>query len=402
MAVNVCMVSYHELGLKGKNRSEFERRLIDNINFRLVTITQSRAKKVAGRIVVTLDPSDDVTAVEQIIVALPGVTGIAHALRVPRDMDEAAAVALQLIESCGPISTFKVASKRSYTDFPLNSMEINQALGAHIVQHTGLGVRMKNPDATLSVLVSGGFMYLSARKVPGIGGLPSGSSGKVISLLSTGIDSPVATWRIIRRGAIAIGLHFSGRPATSDASERLVCEIGDVLANTGGLGRIYIVPFGDIQRAISSVVHPDLRIIIYRRVMMLVAEHIAQSENAKAIVTGESLGQVASQTLENIAAVDSVTTLPVFRPLIGNDKQEITNEAIRIGTYDLSIQDVSDCCTLFMPKNPETHAKPEHVAAAWQSLDIEGFVAQCLEQATTVEYVCNRYKPRKQTPTPSL
>ncbi len=187
--------------------------------------------------------------------------------------------------------------------------------------------------------------------MPGVGGLPVGSSGKVVCLLSSGIDSPVATWKLARRGAVCIGVHFSGRPQTSDASEYLVDDIARVLERTGCIARVYTVPFGDYQREIALTVPPELRVIMYRRLMFKVAEALAARERAGALVTGESLGQVASQTLDNIRATDDAVDLPVFRPLIGTDKLEIIREAERLGSYEISSQDAPDCCTLFMPRS---------------------------------------------------
>ncbi len=232
---------------------------------------------------------------------------------------------------------------------------------------------------TCWVEVVQGEAYIYSRKIPGVGGLPVGTAGKVVALLSAGIDSPVATYRLMKRGAIVVAVHFSGRPQTNDLSERLVTEIGEVLERSGGLGRIYYVPFGDLQKEISLIAPPDLRVLLYRRLMVRVAEAIAAFENGKALVTGESLGQVASQTLENIRAVDEVATLPVLRPLIGSDKVEIIAEARRIGTYQLSTHDHVDCCTLFMPRNPETHASVRQVLQGEAELELERMVADALE-----------------------
>jgi thiamine biosynthesis protein ThiI len=205
---------------------------------------------------------------------------------------------------------------------------------------------------------------------------------------------------MMRRGAVLIGVHFSGRPQTNDASERLVVQIGDVLERTGGLGRIYLVPFGDLQREISLLVPPDLRVLLYRRLMIRVAEQIAATENAKALVTGESLGQVASQTLDNIRAVDEAATLPVLRPLVGSDKIEIIADARRIGTYELSTQEHVDCCTLFMPRTPETHARLRPVLDAEANLDTERMVADALASMTWQDYRSPSYRPPKRWPTP--
>ena len=196
-----------------------------------------------------------------------------------------------------------------------------------------------------------------ARSERGVGGLPVGSAGKVVTLLSSGIDSPVATWLIARRGAVCVPVHFSGRPQTADTSEYLCQDIIRAFAPAIQIGRMYVVPFGEAQRQIALACPTSLRVIMYRRVMYAVAERIARLEGAKAIVTGESLGQVASQTLENIAAVNEMVTLPVLRPLIGSDKQEIIERAHEIGTYDISCETAPDCCTLFMPRAPETHAR---------------------------------------------
>ena len=221
-----------------------------------------------------------------------------------------------------------------------------------------------------------GNTFVYAASAPGVGGLPVGTAGKVVTLLSSGFDSPVATWMVGRRGATCVPVHFSGRPMTADTSEWLCQDIVDALAPSGIVGRLYVVPFGERQREISLAVPQGLRIITYRRVMLQVAERIARLEGAKAVVTGESLGQVASQTLDNIAAVNEAVTIPVLRPLIGSDKQEIIARAHEIGTYDISCQTAPDCCTLFMPRRPETHARLDRVLEAWESFDYEAMVEE--------------------------
>ena len=232
-----------------------------------------------------------------------------------------------------PISSFKVDSRRSNTNIALNSLDLNREVGSYLCERfPDKVVRMKGQDRTVHVYVIQGSVYVYVKTDEGVGGLPVGSAGKVISLLSSGIDSPVASWRMLRRGAIVVGLHFSGRPQTSDTSEWLVQDIIEKLSPAGGFGRLYVVPFGDIQRRIARAVPDDLRIIMYRRMMFSFACRLSAIEHAKALVTGESLGQVASQTLENIMAVDEMSTIPVFRPLIGSDKREIMAEAERLGT----------------------------------------------------------------------
>lgn len=392
----VCVVSYHELGLKGKNRSTFEHRLMNNINFALAGSPVQKAERLAGRIVVAIDDADQARSLCERVAKIAGVAHTAVSYRVGRSDHEINDTALKVLKSVGAFQTFRVSAKRSNTDYvKRTSMELNVFIGAYLQEHTGARVQLKNADVDVSVIIVGGHAYISAQRIEGIGGLPAGSSNKVISLLSSGIDSPVATWRMLRRGAIGVGLHFSGRPQTSSESEHLVKEIGDQLALTTGMGRVYIVPFGDIQKDIASKVLPDLRILMYRRVMFVVAQKIAELEGARALVTGESLGQVASQTLENIYVVNEAITLPVFRPLIGSDKVEIMADARKIGTYDISIQDAADCCTLFMPRKPETHARLDNVLKSWALLDIDAYVEQCMTNLESIDFPCREYKAPK-------
>lgn len=398
MISRVCLVSYHELGLKGNNRAKFERRLMDNIDFALKGYPVSPARKIAGRILVEPTESRVLEMVSKRIALLAGVAHTTPAYRIGRSLQEIEHVALRVLNEAGPFETFRVTSKRSNTDFPITSMELNVLVGTFLQEQTSSRVDLSNPDVEVSITVVEGETYVSARKIAGIGGLPAGSSGKVISLLSSGIDSPVATWRLLRRGAIGIGVHFSGKPQTSGDSIELVRDLGKVLAQTGGLARIYAIEFGDIQKDIALAVAPQLRVLMYRRMMIKVAENIAAVEGAQALITGESLGQVASQTLENIVAVDNVATLPILRPLIGSDKNEIIKDARDIGTFDLSSLNAADCCTLFMPRKPETRARLQDVLMQWDTLPIDEYLQRSLESFTYFDYSCRLYKAPKEYP----
>jgi thiamine biosynthesis protein ThiI len=390
----VCFISFHELALKGRNRAIFERRLKDNLNAVLDTFSfkTSRVKRIAGSLTVTIHDPLQAQDCARALASVPGVTAVAIAYKTDREWNNICELALRALKEAAPKQgnyTFKVDSRRSSTDFPKNSMEINREVGAHLLAaciDSGAGVRMKDPDVLVSIKIVEGSSYISTEKIKGIGGLPSGSSGKTISLLSSGIDSPVASYRMIKRGSVVLGLHFSGRPQTNDSSERLVLEIAELLARTGGLARVYVVPFGDIQREIAATVEPSLRVIMYRRLMLVIAEKLARSQRAKALITGESLGQVASQTLDNIVATNEAVDMPILRPLIGSDKDEIVHEARRIGSFDLSIQDAEDCCTLFMPRNPETHAQPKQVALSWDLLDIDALSKRALDSLEVHEF----------------
>lgn len=395
----ICLAHYHEIGLKGHNRSVFETRLLKNLEALLAGFPVVTVHRISGRICVFLrEGTDWGTAVEasEVIGRVPGVARVSCGFKCERDLGEMTEAALVALSEAGEFSTFKVAARRNHTDFVTNSMEMNQIIGGALSEACpDKGVRMKNPDVTVGVEVVQNASYVYARSVPGVGGLPVGSSGKVVCLLSSGIDSPVATWKMARRGAVCIGVHFSGRPQTSDASEYLVDEIAQVLERTGCIARVYTVPFGDYQRKIALIVPPELRVIMYRRLMFKVAETIARIEHAGALVTGESLGQVASQTLDNIRATDNAVDCPVFRPLIGTDKLEIIGEAQRVGTFDISSQDAPDCCTLFMPRSPETHAKLPVVLEAESALPLEEWIEEIIDNVEVRDYACPGYKPKK-------
>ncbi len=395
----IILVHYHEIGLKGHNRSVFEKRLLRNLEALLSAYPLVTIHRIAGRLCVFLREGTDcgtAVACADAIVGVPGVARVSCGFKCERDLGQMGEAALLALAEAGEFASFKVHARRNHTDFPIDSMQMNRDVGALLcAAHPDKRVIMKNPDVTVGVEVVQSAAYVYARSVRGIGGLPVGSSGRVACLLSSGIDSPVALWRMARRGAVTVGVHFSGRPQTSDASEYLVDDIARVLEKTGCIGRVYVVPFGDCQREISLTAPPSLRIILYRRLMFRVAERLAQREGAGALVTGESLGQVASQTLENIRATDASVTLPVFRPLIGNDKLEIIDQAQQLGTFEISSMDAPDCCTLFMPRSPETHARLEDVEAAEADLPIERWVEELAAAAEPHDYACPAYRPRK-------
>ncbi len=395
----IILVHYHEIGLKGHNRASFEMRLLKNLEALLAPFPVVTIHRIAGRLLVFLREGTDwetAKLVSDAIGGIPGVARVSCGFKCARELDVMAEAALVALAEAGTFATFKVAARRNHTDFATGSMDMNQIIGAALCEaYPNKQVRMKNPDVTVGVEVVQNASYVYARSLPGIGGLPVGSSGKVVCLLSSGIDSPVATWKLARRGAVCVGVHFSGRPQTSDESEYLVDDIARVLERTGCIARVYTVPFGDYQREISLAVPPELRVIMYRRLMFKVAEAIAHHERAGALVTGESLGQVASQTLDNIRCTDAAVELPVFRPLIGTDKLEIIAEAERLGSFEISSQDAPDCCTLFMPRAPETHAKLPVVLKAESSLPIERWVDEIVDAAEIRDYACPAYRGKK-------
>jgi thiamine biosynthesis protein ThiI len=395
----VALVHYHEIGLKGKNRSTFENQLVANIRRTLEDMPVEHVGRISGHVLVTLRDDSALAECADILGKVPGVARVSRAFKCPRDEDEYCAAAVAALAEFGDFESFKVHAHRSNTDYELHTLDINRLVGEVLCEaYPDKKVEMHGPDAQVNVLVIQGDVYVYAASERGVGGLPVGTAGKVVPLLSSGFDSPVATWMVGRRGAVCVPVHFSGRPMTSDTSEYLCQDLIRQLAPSGCVGRLYVVPFGECQREISLAAPQSLRIIMYLRLMYAVAERIARLEGAKALVTGESLGQVASQTLDNIAATDEVVSMPVLRPLIGSDKQEIIARAKSLGTYEICCETAPDCCTLFMPRRPETHARPAEVAAAWDTFDHDAMVERLLASAEYVDFGnCPSYRPPRST-----
>lgn len=380
-AVNpdLLLAHYHEIGLKGRNRPRFERALRDNLK-RALGDSAARVRLVSGRVEI-LEPKPDAL---ELVTRVFGVANVAPVLVARADLDAIVATAVDVARDADrltPFETFEVRARRARTPFAVTSQHVNETVGDAI--RTGLGkrVNLSDPDVSVRIEIVHDKAYVSAAKVPGPGGLPVGTAGPVVTLLSAGIDSPVATWRMMRRGADPVGVHFHGQPFTDRSSERKVAQLVAVLGRWGYRRAWWSVPMGEAQREITLSAPSPLRVLLYRRLMVRVAEGIAARHGALAIVTGESLGQVASQTLENMAAVGSVATLPLLRPLVGTDKVEIIDEARRVGTYDLSAEAHQDCCTLFEPRDPATHASAAELDDAEAGYDLPALVADCLDRA---------------------
>jgi tRNA uracil 4-sulfurtransferase len=272
--------------------------------------------------------------------------------------------------------SFRITARRAFKTYPLTSVELNRALGAFVREHVPTTrVDLDTPALNIHIEVLPAETFVSVDRAPGPGGLPVGASGTVAALLSGGIDSPVAAWRMMKRGCRVVFVHFHSvpyLPATSQAKARALVE---QLTEWQYDSRLHLVPFGEIQREVVLSVPPPARVVVYRRLMVRIAEALARGTGAQALVTGESLGQVASQTLENIARIDEAAAMPILRPLIGMDKLEITDEARRLGTFDISIEPDADCCSLFVPRHPATRMSVGEARAAESRLDLERLVA---------------------------
>jgi thiamine biosynthesis protein ThiI len=375
-----AVVHYQEIALKGKNRPWFVARLARNLRQSVADLDIADVRVLMGRLEVVLGPSATWDEVSARLANVFGVANFARAGRAPLDVD---AIAREILKDLGDVrpATFRVSARRADKRFPLTSPQIEREVGGRIKQARGWRVNLDEPELTIYVeaLTNEAFYFFG--KVRGAGGLPVGSSGRVACLLSGGIDSPVAAWRMMRRGCRVLLVHFHSYPILSRASQEKARELARLLTRFQLDSRLFLVPFGEIQQQVVLAVAPPLRVVVYRRLMMRIAERIARQHHAHALVTGEVVGQVASQTLENLSTIGSVATLPILRPLIGMDKDEIVVEAQRLGSYPVSIIPDQDCCTLFTPRHPATRARVPDVDNAERALEIDEIVRRAAESA---------------------
>lgn len=380
--MNFVVCHYSEIALKGKNRSFFENKLIDNIKRAIKPDFVSGINKISGRILITLS-SKGINNKEEIESALKKVFGISNFLfcaRVKPTIEDISGELISILEK-EDFKTFRISAKRSEKNLPFTSREINEQVGANIFHHfKKVTVDLENPDINCLVEIVEGFAYISIKKIYGLSGLPVGTGGKVVLMLSGGIDSPVAGFMAMSRGLNIIPIHFHTYPETSQNSIEKVKELSKILSQYQPQTKLYLVPFAGIQKEIFLKVSPKLRVIFYRRLMFHIAQKIAKKEKALGIVTGESVGQVASQTLENINATQYGITLPIIRPLICLSKDDIIEKAREIKTFDISILPHDDCCSRFLPKHPEIRARIEDVLAEEKKIGIDLMVKKVLDE----------------------
>jgi thiamine biosynthesis protein ThiI len=375
------LIHYHEINLKRNNRAWFESHLLQNIDSILKGLKYKSVQRFAGRLLVELSPDSPVEEIAFRIGMIFGIANFAATWEVAAEIEAIRSGLAELIPSVN-FESFKIDARRGTKNFPLNSQELNQQLGSFVQEITKAKVRMENPDAVFYVEIAGDRAFLYLRRISGSGGLPTGTGGRVLCLLSGGIDSPVAAYRLMRRGCRVLYVHFHSFPHTSIESQQKVRRILQILSRPQLESTLYLVPFAEVQREIVAFAPPPMRVILYRRFMIRIAQAIAQKEKISALVTGDSLGQVASQTLENIRTISSAAILPIFRPLIGADKEEIMNTARAIGTYEISIQPDQDCCSLFVPRHPETMSSQEQADRAELELDIPRLTQSALAPMT--------------------
>ncbi|MGI6551581.1 MAG: tRNA uracil 4-sulfurtransferase ThiI [Bacillota bacterium] len=342
--------------------------------------------KTYGRIYVEL--FDDASTVMERLAKVFGIFSFSPARLVSLDLDAIREAALLELRSCGEGGTFKVETKRPNKNFPLKSPEISREIGRHLFLNTeNWTVDVHQPQVKINLEIRGEGAFVYSKEAAGLGGLPVGSTGKALLLISGGIDSPVAGWLAMKRGIQPVGLHFYSFPFTSERSKEKVIDLCRVLARYGGSFKLYVNYFTEIQKAIRKSCPEEFYVTIMRRMMFRLAEAIARQENALALITGENLGQVASQTLESMAVINELVRLPVLRPLVTMDKIEIIDYARKIGTYDISILPYEDCCSLFVPKHPATRPNLQKVREAEEKLDIPSLLEESLEKTQVLESV---------------
>lgn len=378
----IILLKQGEMVLKGLNRRGFEEKMMGNAKRRLKKYGSFKVyTRQSATYVEPLDDACDFEGAWTAMGKLFGAVGVCRARACPKDRDAIVQCAVDYLgDKLSSARSFKVESKRADKNYPMNSIQLSQAVGGELAEaFPQVTVDVHNPDLTVHVEIREKHAYVHAPAVPGAGGLPVGMGGHAVSLLSGGLDSPVSSWMMARRGVELEMVHFVSPPYTSQQAQDKVLELAHLLTAYCGRLRVHIVPFTEIQEEIRKNCPEEYFTLIMRRFMMRLAQAIAKRAGAKALITGESLGQVASQTMMALAVTDDVTEMPVLRPLIGMDKVEIIRMSREIGTYDTSILPYEDCCTVFTPRHPATRPKVEDVRAAEAKLDVEGLTARSLE-----------------------
>jgi thiamine biosynthesis protein ThiI len=389
---SVIIVHHHEITLKRGNRSMFEKQLMKNVRLAMSGIIPLPAVRGGyGRFVIDAGGTE-IDVLTTRLARVFGLANICPALKVNQDISEFCTAADQLLID-REFDTIRVETRRADKNFPVNSMEVSAQVGEHLCRKYGVRADMKRPDVTVHIEIVDKKAYVYTSKIPGAGGLPVGVAGKVVALLSAGFDSPVASYHMMKRGAEVAFVHFHSNPYVTRDSVDQVRQLVEILTTYQYSSTVHIVPFGEAQQEIVSQTPSALRVVLYRRFMIRIAEAVARREKAEALVTGESLGQVASQTLRNIAVIDAAANLPVLRPLIGSDKEEIIAVSRKIGTFEISSQPYDDCCSFLTPRNPETWADPEEVEEVEARLDASRLVLECAGR-TSVERFSFRKEER--------
>lgn len=378
MEYNHILIRYGELALKGKNMNRFLSRLQQNIIRALNQFPNVKVSRTQGRLFVLLNGHEPQPIIDQ-CKKIFGIHSMSLAIKVDNDVEAIKAGALVALNKNKTANTFKVAVRRANKGFPIQSPEMNQILGAHLLQNTDrFTVDVHEPDVEIQVEIRDKATYITSAIIYGLGGLPVGTGGKSLLLLSGGIDSPVAGYLMMKRGVQLEMIHFHSPPFTSDRAKQKVFDLTKVLTAYGGKINIHLVPFTKLQQQIFKDIPERYAMTVMRRVMVQISEMVSKKHNILSLVTGESLGQVASQTLESINVINEVTNYPVLRPLIALDKADIIDISKDIGTYDISIRPYEDCCTIFVPKSPVTNPRRDKVHELESNVDFTPLIDEAV------------------------
>lgn len=384
------LIRYGELALKGKNRNLFEQKLAENIKAQMKGFN-IKIKRTFGRMYLYLN-GEDFNQVSSRLKEVFGISSYSPAIKVDLDVDQIKAACLESIINIKPRpQTFKMSVRRPNKSFPISSQEMNHVLGGHILKHLdgSIKVDLHQPDVEMVVEIREEAAYIMSERFVGAGGLPIGTSGKVMLLLSGGIDSPVAGYLSLKRGLRIEGIHFHSYPFTSERAKQKVIDLCKRLSKYAGSVKLHLVPFTTIQTEIRKHIPDDYSITIMRRIMLRISEKLAENNKALGLVTGDNLGQVASQTLQSMYTINEVTNLPIIRPLVTMDKLEIIEIAQKIDTYDISILPYEDCCTIFQPKAPKTRPTRKKANALEEKLNLEELIQQAIDNTESFWYSSN-------------
>jgi thiamine biosynthesis protein ThiI len=380
-----ALIRYHEIALKKGNRPYFTELLKRNLLAAVKDLGTKEIRSLPARLLLSFKTDVPEAALVERLSGVFGVANFSLVERVERDIESLRARILASVNG-RRFESFRIETQRGDKTFPLTSPEINRQLGAAVQEKTGARVDLNNAQFTVTVEILPRDAFFGFDKITGAGGLPVGASGRVAALISGGFDSPVASYRMMQRGCRIIFVHFHSAPYQDKTSQEKVRQLVARLTRHQFQSRLYLVPFGEIQRRIVAAVARPLRVVLYRRMMLRIAEAIARKEKARALVTGESLGQVASQTLDNMAVIEQAARLPILRPLVGMDKQEIIDQSRRIGTFDVSSIPDQDCCQLFVPKHPATKARFADVEQDETKFDVHELLHYGIDNASEEEF----------------
>ncbi|MBE7319411.1 tRNA uracil 4-sulfurtransferase ThiI [Staphylococcus epidermidis] len=402
MQYDHLLVRYGELTLKGTNRKMFVNQLKDNVKRALIPLSGYHVKGKRDRMYIELSPEADINEIIQRLSKVYGIKSISPVIKIDKNEEKINQSAIQLSQDFEKGSTFKVDVKRVDKSFRLDTYELQRQVGGAILkENNNITVNVKNPDYEIKIEVRMDAIYINEKVIAGAGGLPVGTGGKTLLMLSGGIDSPVAGIEVMKRGVTVEAIHFHSPPFTSEKAKDKVIELTRILAERVGPIKLHLVPFTEIQKQINKVVHSRYTMTSTRRMMMRISDKVVHQINANAIVNGENLGQVASQTLKSMYAINHVTATPVLRPLLTLDKEDIIKKAKELGTFETSIQPYEDCCTIFTPKNPVTEPDFDKVVKYESVFNFDEMIENAVENIETLT-IDQNYKSAKEQSTDSL